>query len=209
MSPNRHLVVFAKAPKLGTVKTRLAADIGAVAATAFYRRTLKDLLTRLGRDQRWRNWVAVSPDTAADNNGYRQSIWLPGAQVLKQGPGDLGQRMDRVFRALPPGPVVLIGADIPAIMPHHIAGAFRALGRHDTVFGPAHDGGYWLVGARRSPRIPDLFGGITWSTDLTLTDTLAKLGKAGLTSSLLETLDDIDDGVAYRKWSTDALSGGA
>ncbi len=209
MSLSRHLVVFAKAPVLGTVKTRLAADIGFVGATAFYRRTLSGLMTRLGHDRRWRTWVAVSPDTAALPNVYQQSFWPSEAGVLKQGPGDLGQRMGRVFKTLPPGPVVLIGADIPAIMPRHIENAFRALGQNDTVLGPAHDGGYWLVGARRSPRVPDLFSGIPWSTDRTLSDTLDKINAAGFSSTLLQTLDDIDDGTAYLKWIRGALSGEA
>jgi len=199
---SRHLVIFAKTPKLGAVKTRLAADIGAVAATAFYRRTLADLMMRLGRDDRWRCWAAISPDTAAATGVHRQAFWPVGYDVIKQGSGDLGQRMGRVFRSLPPGPTVLIGADIPAIQAHHVKAAFRALGTHDAVFGPAGDGGYWLVGARRSPNVPDLFGGIPWSSDRTLADTLEKLAKAGLKPALLETLEDIDDGAAYRNWLT-------
>ena len=88
---------------------------------------------------------------------------------------------------------------MPAIRRHHIAAAFKALGRHDAVFGPAADGGYWLVGLRRRPRFQDVFNRVRWSTEHALKDTLENL-KPGQTHALLETLEDIDDGEAYAKW---------
>jgi len=119
--------------------------------------------------------------------------------VIGQGGGDLGDRMDRVARALPPGPVVIVGADAPGLRPRHVADAFKALGRADAVFGPATDGGYWLVGMRRRPAMPDLFRNVRWSTRHALADTLANLGD-GRTHVLLETLEDIDDGAAFARW---------
>jgi glycosyltransferase A (GT-A) superfamily protein (DUF2064 family) len=100
---------------------------------------------------------------------------------------------------LPPGPVAIVGSDIPAIRPHHIAQAFAALGRHAYVFGPARDGGYWLIGARRRPRIPPgLLAGVRWSTGHALADSLATLPK-GARVAYLEELEDVDDGAAYRR----------
>ena len=189
-----HLVVFAKAPRLGTVKTRLAADIGWVAATAFQRNTARNLLRRLGRDRRWRCWLAVTPDADA-----ALFPWPAGWRCIGQGKGDLGRRMARPARFLPPGPVVIVGTDVPDIAPAHIAAAFKALGRRDVVFGPAEDGGYWLVGFRRRPRVPDIFGGVRWSSRHALADTLTNLD-AGLDVAFLETLTDIDDGAAYAGW---------
>ena len=101
--------------------------------------------------------------------------------------------MRRAIAATPPGPVVLIGSDIPAIEPGHIAAAFRRLGTHDLVFGPAVDGGFWLVGARRRPRLPMLFARVRWSTSHALADTLAGLPR-GVTVGFVDTLEDIDDG---------------
>lgn len=190
----RNLVVFAKAPRLGTVKTRLAADIGWVAATAFHRNTIRRVLRRLGRDGRWQCWLAATPDGDA-------FPWPAGWRVFPQGTGDLGQRMARPAQCLPPGPVVIIGTDIPDIRPAHIAAAFKALGGHDVVFGPAEDGGYWLVGFRRRPRTPEIFKNVRWSTEHALADTLANLDP-GLDAAFLETLPDIDDGAAYRRWKT-------
>ncbi|MEK9725170.1 MAG: DUF2064 domain-containing protein [Rhodospirillaceae bacterium] len=143
----RHLVVMVKAPRLGRVKTRLAADIGRVGAWAFYRRTLARVVRPLARDARWVTWLAVTPDASV----FDDRQWPVATPRLTQGAGDLGQRMGRVMAAMPPGPVVLIGADIPDIRPADIAAAFRALGAHDAVFGPADDGGYWLVGLKRWP----------------------------------------------------------
>ena len=143
--------------------------------------------------------LAFGRDRAVD--GHR--FWPRPFNAIGQGPGDLGERMNRVFQDLPPGPVVLVGTDVPGIRAAHITDAFRALGNNDAVFGPARDGGYWLVGARRRPVVPDLFGGITWSTPRTLKDTLTKLN--GKKVALLDPLDDIDDGAAYEKLITGAL----
>ncbi|NQU57437.1 MAG: glycosyltransferase [Rhodospirillales bacterium] len=195
MRKNRHLVVFAREPVLGRVKTRLGRDIGVLKATRFYRRTLTAVLGRL-QGGRWRCWLALSPDSAI----ARHRFWPKPFHPIKQGTGDIGVRMDRAMRRMPPGPVVIIGTDVPAIRPHHIEAAFRALGDHDAVFGPAVDGGYWLVGARRSPRLPDLFSGVRWSSRQTLADSLLKLRKGGKKVALLETLEDIDNGAAYIRW---------
>ncbi|MDA0787020.1 MAG: DUF2064 domain-containing protein, partial [Proteobacteria bacterium] len=144
-----HLVIFARTPRRGAVKRRLAADIGDGPALAFYRRTLHDVTRRLGADPRWRTWLAVTPDTDATRPGLWPAV--PGMQVIPQGRGDLGVRMARPMMTLPPGPVLIVGTDIPDITRGHIADGFAALGTHDFVFGPAADGGYWLVGARRRP----------------------------------------------------------
>ncbi len=190
----KHVVVFVKEPRLGRVKTRLARDIGPVAARAFYRRTTATVLRALHGTGRWHPWLAITPDAAVD----ARRMWPPGWQRIGQGPGGLGERMDRIMRELPAGPVVIVGSDIPDIRARHVARAFRALGDHDAVFGPSADGGYWLVGLRRSPGIPDIFRGVRWSTPFALADTRANLGRRRV--ALLETLDDIDDGADWERW---------
>ena len=186
MSPRPWLIVFAKAPRLGAAKRRLAREAGTLAAWRFYRRNSLDLLRRLGGDPRWGTVLAVTPDRDA-----AARFWPPELPRLAQGPGDLGHRMDRAMRRLPPGPVVLVGSDIPGIRRRHVAEAFRALGRADAVFGPAADGGYWLVGLRRCPRMPQLFEGVRWSSEHALADTLANLPR-GMRHALLEELSDVD-----------------
>lgn len=190
----RHLVLFARAPQLGTGKRRLARDIGAVAALRFERLMLARLLRRLGHDRRWRLRIAVTPDRAR----YRRRLWPRGVPIGGQGAGDLGRRMHRALAKCPPGPVVLVGTDIPAVAPEDIADAFRLLGSHDLVFGPAADGGFWLVGARRCPRLPALFGHVRWSSPQALDDALAELPPR-VSVGFAARLEDVDDGTAYRR----------
>lgn len=196
MSPTPQLVVMAKRPGIGLVKTRLARGIGAVAATRFYRRTSLDVLRRVAGDPRWQTLLALAPDRAVHDKG----VWPDGLPRIAQGPGDLGQRMGRLMRDLPAGPVVIVGSDIPGIAPAHIAEAFRKLGQADAVFGPADDGGYWLVGLRRRPRIAEIFEGVRWSSETTLADTLANANRAGLSVARVATLADVDTAEDLARW---------
>ncbi|MBT7248207.1 MAG: glycosyltransferase [Rhodospirillaceae bacterium] len=190
MTPaQRHLVVMAKAPRMGRVKTRLAADIGTLAAWNFYRRTLARVVRPLARDPRWTLWLAVNPDATVTDD----QLWPVRSRRITQGDGDLGRRMARVMAVMPTGPVVIIGADIPGIRPCHIWQAFKAMGRHDAVFGPAADGGYWLVGQRRTPRMADIFQNVRWSSADALADTRANL-PTGWRAHTLGILTDVDDG---------------
>ena len=86
---------------------------------------------------------------------------------------------------------MIVGTDVPGIRPAHIAEAFRLLGRHDAVFGPATDGGYWLVGLRRRPRVLRPFANVRWSSPHALADTLANL--EGRTVAFVATLSDVDE----------------
>ena len=192
-----HLVVMARAPRLGAVKRRLARDVGDMAAWNFYRHGLASLLHRLGRDRRWCCWLAVTPDRAA------VADWPPAWRPIVQGPGDLGARMGRLLRELPPGPVVIVGSDIPDLGPVHVARAFALLGDHDWVFGPATDGGYWLIGARRRPARRHPFAGVRWSSPQALADTLANLSGANPPAArvaFLEELRDVDTVADWRRW---------
>ena len=190
----RHLIVFARAPVLGGGKRRLARDIGDLAALRFERLMLARLLRRLDRDRRWHLRLAVSPDHAR----HRKRLWPRGIPITGQGRGDLGERMRRALAACPPGPAVLVGADIPALGPRHVAAAFRLLGRYDVVFGPAADGGFWLVGARRSSCLPPLFGKVRWSGPHALEDVLANLPGC-VSVGFAARLQDVDDGVSFRR----------
>ena len=192
MAINRHLVVMVKAPRIGRVKTRLGRDIGYVWAWGFYRGMLRTVLRRLARDRRWITRLVVSPDRAL----HQSHLWPVRAPRLMQGDGDLGDRMGRVMLTMPPGPVVIIGMDIPDIRPRHIEKAFRALGTHDVVFGPADDGGYWLIGLKRRPALKEIFACVRWSSEHALADTRANL-PAHWRIAELEILTDVDDGGTY------------
>ncbi len=189
----RHLVIFARRPQLGTGKRRLARGAGDLAAWRFQRLMLARLLRRLGPDPRWTTWLAVTPDTAA-----RDLRWLPvlgsaSVRTMPQGPGDLGQRMARPMVVLPPGPVVVVGSDIPGLGAAQVAAAFDALGSSDAVLGPAADGGYWLVGLAARARKRPPFDGVRWSGPHARADTLANLARDRASWRLLAPLSDVDE----------------
>jgi rSAM/selenodomain-associated transferase 1 len=176
------VIVFARAPQLGAVKRRLARDIGDRAALRFHRGTLTRLARALAADRRFRTLLAVTPDRA----GFRLPVPLPR---IAQGGGDLGRRMHRACGRFPRGRVAIIGSDIPDAGPSDLVAAFRALGRADAAFGPAEDGGYWLVAL--SPRRPARpFAHVRWSSEHALADTLANF--RGRRVALLRRLHDVD-----------------
>ncbi len=121
MKSDRHLVLFTRYPQLGTGKRRLAAHTGAVEALRFQRVSLANTLLRLGNDSRWSIWLAATPDYAGP--------WPSQYGVVRQGKGDLGQRLMRVVNSLPTGPVLVIGSDVPGIPPDLIAKGFGTAGR--------------------------------------------------------------------------------
>jgi len=158
-----------------------------VRAAWWFRHHSAALIGRLSRDARWKTVLAVAPDA----QGLTSHVWPPHLPRWPQGRGDLGDRMGRIFREFPPGPVVIIGADIPGITTSHIARAFNALGDHTAVLGPAPDGGYWLIGLKRSAKPPrGLFADVRWSSPTTLSDTLKGLPQERV--AFADTLNDID-----------------
>ncbi|HPF46871.1 MAG: TIGR04282 family arsenosugar biosynthesis glycosyltransferase [Alphaproteobacteria bacterium] len=183
-----HLVIFLKEPRLGWVKTRLAKDIGAFKAWLFYRRTVRGTIKKLASDK-WKTTLWVTPDH------YRGGFFDPRLPIMPQGRGDIGVRMQRVFDQMPPGRVVLIGGDIPAVRKQHIARAFKALKSSDVTFGPATDGGYWLVGMRRRLARIAPFENVRWSSEHALSDTVNNIDlRAHVTfTDMLSDVDTADD----------------
>jgi glycosyltransferase A (GT-A) superfamily protein (DUF2064 family) len=184
----RTLVIFLKEPHPGKVKTRLGRGIGMTAAAWWFRHSAERLIRRVGSDPRWRTVLAVSPDA----EGLASRAWPGDLPRWPQGPGDLGARMARAFRAMPPGPVLIVGADIPALAARHVAEGFRLLGRHDAALGPTPDGGYWMVGLHRGGRATPagILAPVRWSSPHALADTAASL--APLSVGFGPVLADVD-----------------
>ena len=180
------LYVVAKAPIMGRAKTRLAADIGPVHAKRIYRSLMGQVLRQV-RDPRWDTVLAVTPPhllgQVPDWEGFAQ---------IPQVPGSLSPRLAALFTRK--GPTLTIGTDCPQVDAKDIAAAFRALRSHDYVFGPASDGGFWLMGAR-GPLHPDFFDWVRWSHDETLADVKARTNGD---YAELRTLTDVDDLKALR-----------
>lgn len=210
MSPTRlsigscALVVFARAPQHGRVKTRLAATLGDDAALAIYRdlgARVMHAVTPLAAQCTL--MVAGTPDDA--EHALRR--WL--ADDLRfdpQGEGDLGARMaSAIHRRLASGAarVVVIGTDCPDISAAVVHDAFERLLRHDAVLGPASDGGYYLVGVRRENAVATLhalFTDIPWSSPRTLAVTLERAAEQGVSVARLRELRDIDTAEDWRAW---------
>jgi rSAM/selenodomain-associated transferase 1 len=185
------LIIMLKEPVMGRVKTRLAREVGWAAATNFARHAGRTLIARLERDERWRMVLAVTPQSALGSR-----FWPKRVRRMPQGRGDLGARMRRLLGP-ERRPAIVIGADIPAVSPALIAEACRALRSHDVVFGPAEDGGYWLVGAARPGPRQAMFANVRWSTSHALEDTLA--GLEGVRIGYAARLGDVDNGESYRR----------
>jgi hypothetical protein len=185
----RQLVILMKEPVAGRVKTRLGRDIGMVEAAWWFRHQCAALLRGLARDRRWTTLVAVAPDQWPGPSGIR---------TVPQGGGNLGDRMARIFRRLPPGPVLIVGADVPGVTAGAVAQAFALAERHGAVLGPSPDGGYWLIGLKRAGPLPSgLFRGVRWSGPHALADTQASL--APMRPVLAHGLADIDTGADWRR----------
>lgn len=207
--PARHLVIFVRKPVLGRVKTRLARDIGAVSARRFYRQMTDLALFRLGDSgfvsdpagspgpRRWQCWLFMTPENPRNSAGFWPDA--KGWRLNYQSGQGLGQRMLRALGSLPPGPAVLIGSDIPAVQRNHIARAFQCLERGpDMIFGPAEDGGFWLIGSRnrkgRGAIDTRCLNQVRWSGPHALTDSEACLARQGFRSERADRLPDIDQG---------------
>jgi rSAM/selenodomain-associated transferase 1 len=182
------VIVFARAPRLGTVKRRLARDIGDRAALRFHVSTLTALLRDLTACHRFDVVLAVTPDRA------RFRLAVP-VRRIGQGHGDLGRRMTRALRRY--RRVALMGSDIPRAGAADVRAAFRGLGSADAVFGPAYDGGFWLI-ALGPDRPADLFGASRWSTEHALADTLQQFRHHSI--GFVRCLPDVDTAADYRRW---------
>jgi rSAM/selenodomain-associated transferase 1 len=183
------LLFILKAPMVGTVKTRLAEEIGEVRALSAYRQMVEFLFDRLASE--WPFEIHFTPPEAE----HLMHAWLGSEHpYFPQVGNDLGERMETAVRdAFSRGgdPVILLGGDCPHVTPSMIGEVAESLAYHDTAIGPAADGGYYLLALNR----PDarLFGDIAWSTETVFTETLERIKAAGLTVKILETLEDVDD----------------
>jgi rSAM/selenodomain-associated transferase 1 len=193
MSGSRALLVFAKTPKPGKVKTRLLAAVSADVAAALHAACIDDTL-RLVRKTRGCDAFVF----AAGGTGYfRRLVKKQGSsarmQVLPQRGSDLGARMENAFRkcfAMGFREVVVIGTDTPWMGVERVRRAFTELKRNDVVIGPAEDGGYYLLGMRKM--VAEIFQGIPWGTERVLELTLEVIAEQKVRGKLLRRDFDLD-----------------
>jgi hypothetical protein len=205
------LVVFAKAPIPGEVKTRLCPPLTPDEAATLHGTFVLDVLEQIrlaasptGRGDQtsshlvprtphllFDRYLACSP--ASDHVFFKIMEERQGVQLLDQVGPDLGARMSQTFTSLFARgykQVVIIGTDAPTLPPSSYQEALASLNERDLVLGPALDGGYYLIGLTRPA--PELFAGVPWSTDQVLPLTRKKAADLGLTVGLLKEWRDVD-----------------
>jgi len=185
------LIVFAKAPVPGRVKTRLAPLLGAAGAARLQARLIRRALAT-AHAAGWRE-VELCCAPHRKHAFFARCARIPGVRLSAQGGGDIGTRMHRALaRGLERYPAaILIGADCPSLRPAHLRAAARALrGGADAVFAPAEDGGYALVGLARSAKL--LFEHVDWGTGAVMAQTRERLRTLGWRWHELPRVWDID-----------------
>jgi uncharacterized protein len=187
--PNRTLVIMAKAPKPGMVKTRLTESLPSPAVTALYRCLLEDTLG-LAKSLTSVEVAVMCPES--DQNELAHLLGNTVPVVAQRGQG-LAAGLTSVFRhftAAGQQHVIAFNSDSPHLAPSVLNRAFEILATHDVVVGPTHDGGYYLVGAKAA--YPSLFEGDGMGTRSALDKLLTRTKELELSTGFTEPFYDID-----------------
>lgn len=185
------IVIFAKAPVAGKVKTRLIPALGEEGAAELALRMLRETWREASEVHVADAELCAEPEPGAE---VWQTLLPEGADpVTEQGRGDLGERLSRAAeRVIGEGQsILLIGTDCPSLTTRRLTEACRELESHDAVIHPTFDGGYALLGLNRFD--PSLFSGIEWSTPSVARATMGRIRALGWSVHLGETLRDIDE----------------
>lgn len=188
---HRAIVVMAKPPREGEVKTRLCPPLTHAQASTLHECLLFDTVAKLERFHSAQLWIAFTPD----GDEYFKSNFGERAELMSQRGRDLGERMHHIFVFLSQlgyREIVVLGSDIPSMPVASMEQAFQVLDNNlnDVVLGPATDGGYYLVGLKTP--VGELFRGIPWSNAAVLENTVRRIKELGLRLSLLPAAYDID-----------------
>ena len=193
--PAQRLLVFARLPEAGKVKTRLAEAIGAEKALAVYEAMLRDLLRGMGESSgELEIEIAWAPTASANGDTLRRAF---GSHTLVMQAGStLGDRLAMAFSERfffhRTQKVIAIGVDDPRLSRETVDHAFGLLDSCEWVVGPAKDGGYYLIGCRAAAFNPAIFFDVAWGTDSVLATTLQRIRDWNHTAAFLPTRYDID-----------------
>ncbi len=187
----RCVILFVKFPEKGKVKSRLARHLDGDMVLSIYACMVLDALDTLTSGH-FPFCICFDPPGASG----RMRSWLGQQYRYMPQLGDtLGERMERAFSRVFSESIeeaVLVGCDIPGLTSAIIDDAFRSLKNHDAVIGPASDGGYYLIGFRRSAYYPPVFRDMSWSTSRVFGETVERLGRSSLTVHVLPECMDVD-----------------
>jgi hypothetical protein len=194
------LIIFARYPQAGQVKTRLMPAVGGEGAAAIYREMAEFTLDQ-ARGVAAKRAISVQVWFTGGRKDALQQWLGEDLTYAPQPEGNLGDRLLSAFRAAFEqgyGAAMAIGTDCPSLDTAILIQALEALQHHQLVLGPSTDGGYYLMGLRRS--VPELFAGIAWSTDKVLQQTEAIAATLGLTQYRLPSLTDVDNPEDLEIW---------
>jgi rSAM/selenodomain-associated transferase 1 len=185
------LIIFAKNPILGKVKTRLAADVGEIRSLEIYEQLLfitENVINHLNVD-RLVYWDGGIPR----NSAFSKSYFIQRKQIE----GGLGKKMSSAFdiEFQTYKSICIIGTDCPELNSEILCTAFQELKVHDVVIGPATDGGYYLLGM--NGYYQNLFQDMIWSTETVFQETIKRINNSKLTFKTLPMLSDVDTNSDY------------
>jgi len=201
--PAQRLLVFARLPELGQVKTRLARDLGDERTLALYEAMLNDVLRSIGEPTpELEIEVMWAPTPAADGDALRRAF---GDRPLAMQTGEtLGDRLSMAFSERfffhRTDKIIAIGVDDPALDRQLLDHAFALLDSCEWVVGPATDGGYYLIGCRAAAYDSEVFMDVAWGTNTVLSATMAKIGSRTSTVAVLPERRDLDEGADLRAY---------
>ena len=191
------ILIFAKPPRIGLAKTRLAKSLGSSVTARRIAAAIQAKTIRAALRGPWDTVLYTAPDKELENS--LGGLWPAHLERRSQGLGSLGDRLSKGLKEAPAGPVIFIGSDAPDISPALLRAAVRMLSRHDAVFGPAPDGGFWLCGLNKTARTKSPFQNVRWSGPHAMEDVWANLPVTA-TVGLLPQLIDIDDAKDLDIW---------
>lgn len=193
--PRNRLLVFARVPQLGEVKSRLAVDLGKDKALRVYEAMLSDLLDSIGESSDdFEVEVLWTGTDSVDSELLHR--WFGRRSLARQAGGNLGDRLavafsERIFFHRTEK-VVAIGTDDPCLSSDILRAAFGLLDSCEWVIGPAHDGGYYLIGCRGGSFEANAFRDIAWGTNSVFNSTVEKIRLSKATLGVLPRRRDID-----------------
>jgi rSAM/selenodomain-associated transferase 1 len=208
--PPQRLLVFARLPERGKVKTRLAADLGEERALAVYEAMLGDLRESVGLSDGHTEIEFLWPPTASANGESLARAFSPHSVAMQTGV-DLTDRLSMAFSERfffhRTQKIIAIGVDDPTLPRTLIDHAFELLGSCEYVLGPATDGGYYLIGCRALSFEPAIFQNIEWGTSTVRTTTMERIASTGRTVAVLPERYDIDTAADLQRYADEGRNG--
>lgn len=202
--PPQRLLVFARLPELGRVKTRLAAEVGDARALAIYEAMLRDVIRGIGNSSPDLEIEFLWPPSPNANGALLRRAFAHHSVAMQTGT-TLGDRLSMAFSERfffhRTRKIIAIGVDDPLLPRELIDHAFVLLDSCEYVVGPATDGGYYLFGCRALSFDPSVFADIAWGTSSVLETTLARIAALNRTAALLPERMDVDTAADLERYA--------